>query len=81
MVCKINILSAHFALIKIYYFTEQNVFNGWNWLGKNLKLLDTVYMVGETNLFLLQLRQVQKNFSLKRNYTFNTVLIISTDKV
>ena len=67
------------ALGETYRLGDYNVSPVWNGLGKNLMGLDKINPVGERNLILSLHRQVLQDFSLNRNYPFNTVLRVSTE--
>lgn len=67
------------ALGETYRLGDYNVSPVWNGLGKNIMTMDTTDPLGERNLYLSQYRQELEDFSLNRNYPFNTVLRISTE--
>ncbi len=65
------------ALGQTYPLADYNVSPVWNGMGKNLIKLDTEHPVGERVLMLSPYRQVLENFSLNRNFPFNSVLRIT----
>lgn len=69
----------HHALGETYRLGDYNVSPAWNGLGKNIMKMDTGHPVGERNLYLSRYRQELEDFSLNRNYPFNTILRISTE--
>jgi hypothetical protein len=69
----------HKALGETYHLADYNVSPVWNGMGKNLIKSDSEHPVGERNLYLSLYRQALENFSLNRNYPFNTVLRISLE--
>jgi hypothetical protein len=67
------------ALGEIYRLADYNVWPVLCGMGKNLMSLDTEHPVGQRNLMLSQYRKVLDNFSLNRNYQFNSVLRITPE--
>ena len=67
------------ALGEVYRLGDYNVSPVWNGLGKNMMTMDTENPVGERNLNLSLYRQELIDFSLNRNYPFNTVLRVSLE--
>jgi len=66
-----------YALGENYRLADYNVSPVWCGMGKNLITLDKEHPVGERQLLLSKYRNVLENFSLNRNYPFNTVLRIN----
>ena len=62
------------ALGEIYRLADYNLWPVLCGMGKNLMTLDTEHPVGQRNLMLSGYRKVLDNFSLNRNYQFNSVM-------
>ena len=69
----------HHALGETYRLGDYTLCSTWNGLGKNIMGLDTTKPAGERNLMLSLHRLLLEDFSLNRNYPFNTVLRVSTE--
>ena len=67
------------ALGDIYRLADYNVWSVLCGMGKNLMSLDTVHPAGQRNLMLSEYRKVLENFSLNRNFQFNSVLRINPE--
>jgi len=67
------------ALGEIHRLADYNVWPVFCGMGKNLIKLDTEHPVGERTVLLSPYRNVLENFSLNRNFPFNTVLRINPE--